>query len=259
MANGYSMNFDEPLAGGYSPTAEYRGASAYGGYKGGVSLQPESLSQPNGPQLQPHSYDRGGLDTLQLDNTNALASRDRVMGSGYGDYGGDAGETTWQKVGGAAQAIDAGVNAVSSLTGGQGEQPGQQNYPSGRPQRPHPAATAKATGDAMSDTGSALLMAAPMTGGAAPYMAVAGLASKGVGAGFQLYAAMKNADQAKEEYEALLDEWEKMKARENEDYKREVERQRQSDIMGKSAYSAAVADRFSSAYGGYRQGGQING
>lgn len=153
-----------------------------------------------------------------------------------------------------AKVLDAVSNI--STSGGQQSSPYGGYSPSGRPMNPHPAYKAQSSGNLLSSIGDAGLTAAPMTGPAAPYVAIASGVAKVAGEGIKLYSAFQEAEQAEKEYKELMKEWKKQKRREEEDRRRELKRQKMQDAYAGSSQAAALEDRFASAYGGYRQGGQ---
>lgn len=126
----------------------------------------------------------------------------------------------------------------------------------GMPIQPYKTGGLREGGNVLSAGGNVALAASPTSGSAAPFVAAAGGVMKVGGEAMKLIAAGKEKDQAEAEYKELMKEWKKAKRREEADYQRELERQALQDKYYKGAQSAALEDRFASAYGGYRQGGQ---
>jgi len=131
--------------------------------------------------------------------------------------------------------------------------PAPVSAPAAMPPPQRPSSNTGTYGNYVSGMGDAGMMMAPVN----PAVGMTGAAAKAVGTGMQLYAAFKEADQAEQEFDALMAEWKKTKRREEADYDRELKRQKQQDWQYGSAQAAALEDRFASSYGGYRQGGQI--
>lgn len=91
---------------------------------------------------------------------------------------------------------------------------------------------------------------------AMPFLQGANVVSDVVSAGTGIYSAIKEAELAKKRYKLLMEQWERQKAQEDADRARELKRQQQQDAYSGAAQSSALEDRFASAYGGYRRGGQ---
>jgi len=263
--NGYgeyspTMEYELLAGSGFDPQgrplpgsqAYHRSTTGYGGY---VPTQPlkktAQLQPPSTPAQQAAQPSLAGRTAMLTDSPRTKRTRALIGGQPEQPAG----------KGMSALNMAKGVMGMGGSGGSGGGSPtieprGTSEYASGMPRRPHAAPGAQAWGNALVSEGNSAIEAAPMMGPAAPYVAIAGGVAKTVGTGLQLYAALEDADQAKKEYEMLMDEWKKMKRREEADYKREVERQRMQDIAGYSSQAAALEDRFATSYGGYRAGGQ---
>jgi len=129
-------------------------------------------------------------------------------------------------------------------------------FPDYRLQQPAAPPQYNPTGDVLGAGGDTLGEASKIPGPQQPYLATASALTSIVGTGFDIYGKYQQRQQAQQQYQDAVREWERQRIIEEEDRQREIMRQQRQEAYFGGQYSQGLEDRFAGAYGGYRQGGQ---
>ncbi len=141
------------------------------------------------------------------------------------------------------------------------------DFPGGQPLPPYPGAqtlspyddspsSATQIGGGLNAAGDVTMAAGAIPGPQQPFIAGAGLALKGAGTLASIYGSYKDREEAKKRYQDQLRIYESRERERKSDKALEAQRRERQEGYFSSEFSQGLEDRLSSAYGGYRTGGQ---